>query len=407
MDAPIYLDNHATTRVDPRVVEAMTPLWAGQLGNPSSPHHAPARRAAEVVEAGRGEVAALLHAEPREIVFTSGATEANNLALLGVMRATPPGSHLVVSAIEHASVLEPAERLRREGFGVTVAPVDRLGRVDPERVQAALTPQTALVSIMAANNEIGTIQPIREIASICRDAGVLFHTDAVQVAGCLPLPFDEWPVDLASVSSHKLYGPIGVGALYVRRRSQRIAVQPLVFGGGQEHRRRAGTLATPLIAGFGAACRLVRESLAAEPARIAALRDRLWARLQQRIDDVQLHGDPDRRLPGNLHVGFSGVDGDALLVALPEVAVSSGAACTVGDHKLSHVLRVIGLDDAQAKSSLRFGVGRFNTESEIDRAADIVADAVARLRGSTATALAAHEAAHRATPIAGQPLEDP
>lgn len=383
--APIYLDNHATTRVDPRVLEAMAPLWSTQLGNPSSPHHAPARLAAEAVDAARQDVALLLSADPREIVFTSGATEANNLAVLGVMRASAKGSHVLVSAVEHASVLEPAERLSREGFGVTVVPVDRLGRVDPERVQSAFTPQTVLVSIMAANNEIGTIQPIADIAAICRRAGVLFHTDAVQAAGCLSLPFDEWPVDLASLSSHKIYGPIGVGALFVRGRSPRIPLQPLVFGGGQEHRRRSGTPATPLIAGFGAACRLVRESLTTEPARIAALRDRLWTQLQERVTDAQLNGDPVRRLPGNLHVSFGGVDGDALLTGLKDVAVSSGAACTVGDHQLSHVLRAIGLDDARVRSSLRFGVGRFNTEAEIDCAAEIVASVVTRLRTGTSS----------------------
>jgi cysteine desulfurase len=384
-NSPIYLDHHATTPLDPRVLNVMLPLWSEPLGNPSSAHHAPARRAAAAVDVARAAVAALLHVEAREIVFTSGATESNNCALLGVIRSNPPGSHLVVSAIEHASVLEPAERLRREGFGLAIVPVDPLGRVDVQAVADALTPQTVLVSIMAANNEIGTVQPIAEIAALCQARGVLFHTDAVQGASCLPLPFDEWPIDLASLSAHKLYGPPGVGALFVRRRSPRIRLQPLTFGGSQEDQRRAGTLPTPLIAGFGAACRLVQESLATEPVRLATLRDQLWSRLQAQCDGLTLNGDPTRRLPGNLHFSVDGVDGDALLTAMEDVAVSSGAACSVREHQLSHVLRAIALDERRSRSSLRIGIGRSNTPEEIDRAADYLAGVVRRLRQARAT----------------------
>lgn len=382
---PVYLDHHATTRVDPRVLEAMAPFWSGQFGNPSSPHHAPARRAADAVAAARQQVSNLVGADPREVVFTSGATEANNLALLGVLRASPPGSHFVISAIEHASVLEPAQRLRREGFGLTVVPVDRCGRVDPQQVEAAITSGTVLVSVMTANNEIGTIQPIAEIGALCRRKGVLLHTDAVQAAACLPMPFAEWSVDLASFSGHKMYGPMGIGALFVRRRDPRIALQPLCFGGSQEQRRRPGTLPTPLIVGFGAACQIARESLGVEPQRIAALRDRLRERLCSRLDGLAMNGDPDHRLPGNLHVSFSGVDGDALLTALEDVAASSGAACSAGDHELSHVLRAIGLDETLARSSVRFGVGRFNTAEEIDRTAEIISSVVQKLRHAKGT----------------------
>jgi cysteine desulfurase len=381
---PIYLDHHATTRVDPRVLEAMAPFWSQQLGNPSSPHHAPAHRAAEAVDAARQQVANLLGVTEREIVFTSGATEANNLAILGVMRAAPRGSQLVVSAIEHASVLEPAAQLRREGSGVTIVPVDRYGRVDPEDIAKSITSQTALVSVMTANNEIGTIQPVEQIAELCRERGVLFHTDGVQAAACLRLPLQDWSVELASLSSHKMYGPMGIGALFVRRRSPRIPLQPLLLGGGQERRLRAGTLPTPLIVGFGAACELARQSLDTERQLIMELRDGLWSQLQSRVDGLSLNGDPERRLPGNLHISVAGVDGDALLTRLENVAVSSGAACSASDHQLSHVLRAIGLEESLARSSLRFGVGRFNTVDEIDRAAAIVADAVHTLRGASA-----------------------
>jgi cysteine desulfurase len=378
--APIYLDHHATTRVDPRVVATMAPLLAEQLGNASNPHHLPARRAADLIDQARAEVAALLHADPREVIFTSGATEANNLAVLGVVRASPPHSHLIVSAVEHASVLEPARRLQREGYEATIVPVDRHGRVAVDEVAKALTPRTVLVSIMTANNEVGTIQPVGEIAALCARQGVVFHTDAVQSPLTAAAACRDAPADLVSLSAHKIYGPMGVGALLVRRKTPRIVLQPLMFGGGQEHRQRPGTLPTPLIAGFGVACRLLRESHPTESQHLERLRNQLWSRLQAGIPGVIRNGDPLHGLPGNLHVSIPEVDGDALLARLTRVAVSSGAACSAGDHRLSHVPRAMGIPEVLARASLRFGIGRFNTPEDIDRAADAVIDVVQRLR---------------------------
>jgi cysteine desulfurase len=378
---PIYLDNHATTRVDPRVVEAMLPWFTERYGNPSSKGHRFGWEAEEAVEAARAEVARLITAEPREIVFTSGATESDNLAIRGVLlHPRVRGKHLVTTAIEHDAVLGPAAALARQGVEVTVLPVPPSGLVEVDRVAAAIRPDTALVSVMAANNEIGTIQPVGEIGRIARERGALMHSDAAQALGKIPLDVAALGVDLMSLSAHKVHGPKGVGALYIKRRGARVRIEPLVHGGGQEGGLRSGTLNVPGIVGFGRACAIAEAEMAAEATRLGALRDRLLARLQSGIDGVRVNGALAPRLPGNLNLAFPGVDGAALLVALKDIAVSSGAACKTGTNEPSHVLRAIGLGDELALSSLRFGIGRFNTEDEIDAVAAAVTAAVGRLR---------------------------
>jgi cysteine desulfurase len=379
---PVYLDNHATTRVDPGVVAAMVPFFDVQFGNAASINHRYGWEAADAVEDARRQIAAFLNAPPEAILFTSGGTESNNLAIKGVLRGAPRGSRLIVAAAEHRSVIDPAKKLAREGCELTVLPVDRTGRVDPQSVAEALCPRTVLVSVMLANNEVGTLNPIREIAAICRARNVLLHCDAVQAVGRIPVDFQELAADLVSFSAHKLYGPKGVGALYVRHDGPRIRLEPLFDGGGHERRMRSGTLPVPLIVGFGVACRLASEGLAAESERLAALRDRLWNGLAQRLDGLFLNGHPAERLPGNLNVSFDGVDGEALMMSLTEIAVSSGSACTSADPEPSHVLRAMGVPERRSKASLRFGLGRFNTREEIDFAIDCVVRTVTRLRSS-------------------------
>jgi cysteine desulfurase len=381
---PIYLDHHATTPVDPRVFEAMRPFFLEKFGNAASVNHAFGWEAAEAVEQARAEVAQLLGADDKSLIFTSGATEANNLALLGVVRAAPAGCHVITTAAEHRSVLDPLRRLERSGTEVTFLPVDEHARVRPDQIAAAIKPNTLLVSVILANNEVGSINPIREIGEVCRERNVLLHTDAVQAVGKIPLDLFELPVDLLSLSAHKLYGPKGVGALFVRRDHGRIAIEPLLYGGGHERRLRSGTLPVPLIVGLGAACRLAGEEMKWESTRLASLRDRLLARLQGELDGLHVNGHPTERLPGNLNVSFEGVDGEALMTGLTGVAVSSGSACTTADPEPSHVLRAMGLSDAMTRASLRFGLGRTNTETEIDEAAQIVARAVRKLRGPVA-----------------------
>ncbi|MGH7202000.1 MAG: cysteine desulfurase family protein [Planctomycetaceae bacterium] len=377
---PIYLDHHATTPVDPRVLDAMLPFFTERFGNAASVNHAYGTDAAEAVEAARAQVAGLLNASPRDVVFTSGATEANNLAIKGVMRGGPPGGEFITAAAEHRAVLDPAKSLRREGYGVAVLAVDEHAAVDPQRIADALTEKTVLVSIMAANNEVGTLSDVAAIGRMCRARGVLFHTDAVQAVGKVPLDLAELPIDLLSLSAHKLYGPQGVGALLVRRGDRRIRIAPLVEGGGHERRLRSGTLPLPLIVGFGQACELSAEAMPEEAARLARLRDRLWEGLSRELDGVLLNGHPQRRLPGNLNVSFDGADGDALMSALRGIAVSSGSACTSADPQPSHVLRAMGRGDALTRASLRFGIGRCNTEAEIDAATAEVTEVVQRLR---------------------------
>ncbi len=381
-DYPVYLDNHATTRVDPRVVDAMVPYFSTHYGNAASINHAFGWEAERAVTAAREQLASVLGVAAKTLIFTSGATESNNIAIKGVLDAAPPGGHLITNAAEHRAVLDPAKRLQRAGVNVTILPVDEFGRVDPQQVADAIRPETALVSVMAANNEVGTLNPIVEIGTMCQERDVLFHCDAVQAIGRIAFPVGELPIDLLSMSAHKINGPKGIGTLYVRRRSPRIRIQPLFDGGGHENHLRSGTLPVPLIVGFGECCRLAAECRDDEGARIVGLRERLWQGLCDRLDGLHLNGHPDDRLPGNLNLSFEGVDGDALMTGLKRIAVSSGSACTSALPEPSHVLRAMGISDALTRASLRFGIGRFNTDDDIEVAIKEVATMVKRLRGS-------------------------
>ena len=378
---PIYLDNHATTRCDPRVVEAMLPYFTEKYGNAASINHWFGTEAHEAVEQARRQVAELIGASENEIVFTSGATESNNLAIKGVARMyRHKGNHIITVATEHKAVLDPCKRLAHDGYEVTVLPVDEYGQVDPQAVADAIRPQTILVSVMLANNEIGTIQPLAEIGAICRERNVPLHTDAAQAVGKIPVHVDELQVDLLSLSGHKIYGPKGIGALFVRKRGKRVRLEPQIDGGGQESGLRSGTLPVPLIVGLGEACRLCQELMPQESQYLRRLRDRLWQGLQQQLEGVRLNGHPQQRLPNNLNVSFAGVKGEALLLAMKDIAVSTGSACTTARLGPSHVLKAIGLDDEQADASVRFGLGRFNTEAEIDWAIERVVATVRQLR---------------------------
>ncbi len=380
----IYFDHHATTPVDPEVVAAMLPYFTERFGNPASRGHAYGQEAHRAVEEARAQLAALVGAAAEEIVFTSGATEADNLAVRGSVRA-PGGSarHVVTTVLEHPAVLEPCRTLEREGCTVTRIGVGPDGMVDPDAVREALRPDTALVSVMAANNEIGTIEPIAEIGEICRERGILFHSDAVQAVGRLPVSVEAWGVDLMSLSAHKMYGPKGVGALYVRRgRRPRVRLQAQAEGGGQERGLRSGTLNVPGIVGFGEAARKAGAALAGgEADRLRSLRDRLWERLRSQTDGVTLNGAMEPRLPGNLNVSIAGAEAETLILSLGgQIAISSGAACAEAGGKGSHVLRALGLPDERVYTSLRFGIGRFNTEAEVDLVAEAVARAVSAAR---------------------------
>ncbi len=381
---PVYLDHQATTPLDPRVLEAMLPWLTGDFGNAASRQHAYGWAAESAVAAAREEIAASLGAAPGEILFTSGATESNNLALLGAARgARGRGNHVVTSAVEHRAVLDPCRQLAAEGFEVTVLAPDATGRVSPEAVAAALTERTVLVSLMAANNEVGTLNPVAQVAALCADRGVLFHTDAAQAFGKVPL--EPGPgVALASLSAHKLHGPKGVGALFVRGRP-RVALAPLVYGGGHEKGIRSGTLNVPGIVGFGAAARLARAEGATERLRLGALRQRLDGAIRGALDGVTLNGHEVDRLPGNLSLSFAGVDGEGLIGSLRDVAVSSGSACTTASAEPSHVLRALGVPEPLAKATLRFGLGRFTTAAEVDFAAGAVVETVRRLRAEKAS----------------------
>ncbi len=397
------MDNNSTTRLDPRVLEAMLPYFSERYGNAASRHHSFGWEAKEAVDRAREQVAELIGADPREIIFTSGATESNNLALRGLASMyRSQGNHIITAVTEHKAVLDPCKRLQREGFEVTFLPVDRLGCVSAEQVDQAITDRTIFVSIMAANNEIGTLHPIGEIAAVCKKRGVLFHTDAAQAAG--KIPFDvQSParrrmsdvlrsaednsidshsrgIDLASLSAHKIYGPKGVGALYVRRRDPHVRLEPIFDGGGHEGGLRSGTLPVPLIVGFGTACDLCRQEMRAEAVRLQALRDHLHRGIMNRLPDVYLNGHPTERLPGTLNLSFAHVKGDALMMGMRNVAISSGSACTSASVEPSYVLKALGVDDELAHSSIRFGLGRFNTEEEVDYVIDEVVRTVERLR---------------------------
>jgi len=383
MKLPIYLDNHATTVLDPRVLESMMPYLTETYGNAASRSHSFGWAAEQAVETARAQVAQLIGAAAKEIVFTSGATESNNLALKGVVetaRQSQPGRtvHIVTQATEHKAVLDPCAWLAKQGCRVTVLPVGRDGLIDLDESRRALADEPAtLVSIMSANNEIGTLQPVEEIGALCRERGVLFHTDAAQAVGKVPMDVARAKIDLLSISGHKLYGPKGVGALYVRR-----GVKPAeqMHGGGHERGMRSGTLNVAGIVGLGAACALAGAELPAEAARLSALRERLRTKLLAGLERVQVNGPAERRLPGNLSVTFEGVDSESLMMGLKDVAVSSGSACTSASIQASHVLRALGLSEEDAQSTLRFGIGRFNTEEEIDFVAERIAEVVPKLR---------------------------
>jgi cysteine desulfurase len=392
---PVYMDYHATTPVDPRVLETMLPYFGEIFGNAASRTHGFGWEAEKAVEAGREQVAQLIGAKAKEVIFMSGATEADNLAIRGVVEFyKEKGNHVVTQVTEHKAVLDTCRALEREGKAtVTYLPVDRFGRVDPDDVRRAITDKTLLVSIMYVNNEIGTIQPIADIGRITREKGVLFHSDAVQGVGKLPLDVEAMNLDLVSLTAHKIYGPKGVGALYVRSRGPRVRLTPLIYGGGHERGMRSGTLNVPGIVGFGKAAELCRQSMADEGQRILRLRERLRAGIWSRLDEVYLNGDPTHRLPGNLNVSFAYVEGESLLMglngsvhpiaagaALSPIAVSSGSACTSATLEPSYVLKALGVGDDLAHTSIRFGLGRFTTEEEVDYVLDRVVHEVRRLR---------------------------
>lgn len=390
--ARIYFDHHATTPVAPEVLAAMLPFFGERFGNASSRQHAFGQEAWEAVEKARGEVATLIGATPEDIVFTSGATESCNLAMRGAVRPLASrGRHLVTTAIEHAAVLEPCRTLEREGAEVTrVAPTPD-GLVSVDALREALRPDTVLVAVMAANNEIGTLQPLAEVGALCRERGLLFFSDAVQAIGRIAVDVNQWGVDLLSLSAHKMYGPKGVGALYVRRaRRPKIRLVPQAEGGGQEKGVRSGTLNVPGIVGLGVAARLAREALTAgEGGRLQRLRDRLLVGLRARIDGVEVNGALSPRLPGNLHISIQGAEAETLILAMGgRIALSSGAACSEAEGKGSHVLRAMGLADERIYSSLRFGLGRYNTEAEVDVVVEALADAVREARARSQPARA-------------------
>lgn len=383
MNLPIYLDNHATTRIDPRVLDAMMPYLTEAYGNAASHSHSLGWAAEQAVETARAQVAKLIGASEKDIVFTSGATESNNLALKGAVEACGAGNlpHIVIQPTEHKAVLDPCDWLQKRGCRVTILAIGRDGRIELDQLRGVIERDPPLlVSIMAANNEIGTLQPISEIGALCRERDVIFHTDAAQAAGKLPIDVQKANIDLLSISGHKLYGPKGVGALYVRRRSSRPQIAEQMHGGRHERGMRSGTLNVPGIVGLGAACAIAAEEMEEETHRIAALRDRLQAKLLAGLDQVQVNGSHDHRLPGNLNMTFRHVDSESLMMGLRDIALSSGSACSSAAMAASHVLRAIGLTDEEAHSTLRFGVGRFNTQEEIDFTAERIVSVVGKLR---------------------------
>ena len=382
---PIYLDNQSSTPLDPRVLEAMLPYFTEHFGNPHSESHIYGKNAAAAVERARAEVAALVGADPREIVFTSGATESNNLAIKGAAHfarehptSAPARDHIVTLASEHKCVLESGRALEREGFRVTYLPIESSGLVALDRLDAAIGERTLIVSAMAAHNEIGVIQPIAEIARLAHAKGALFHTDAAQAAGKIPLDVAAMGIDLMSISGHKLYGPKGVGALYIRRRP-RVRLMPLIDGGGQERGLRSGTLPTPLCVGLGRAAAIAGAEMAEEAARLLRLRRHMTEGLMRRVPGLALNGDAERRLPGSLNFTFPGVTAAELIEACPSIAISTGSACTSAAVEPSYVLRAMGLSDEAAQGSIRIGLGRFTTAAEADFAVDALAEAAARL----------------------------
>jgi cysteine desulfurase len=381
MKLPIYMDYHATTPMDPRVFEAMKPYFLETFGNAASRNHSFGWEAEEAVEKSRKQIASLIGATGKEIVFTSGATESNNLALKGVAEMyAEKGNHIITAATEHKAILDTCKRLEKHGVRVTYLPVQQNGLVDLDQLQAAITDKTILISIMYANNEIGVIQPIAELGKIAKARGVLLHTDATQAVGKVPVNVIKDNVDLMSMSGHKMYGPKGVGALYVRRKSPRVQITAQMDGGGHERGMRSGTLNVPGIVGLGEACALCQAGMAEEAKRMAFLRDKLMHKLQSELDETYINGTMEHRLPNNLNISFAYVEGESLLMGINDIAVSSGSACTSATLEPSYVLKALGAGDDLAHSSIRFGLGRFNTEEEVDYVAAKVIDVVKKLR---------------------------
>jgi cysteine desulfurase len=378
---PIYLDNHATTPVDPRVLEAMLPYFTEKFGNAASRNHSFGWTAEEAVENGRAQVAKLINATPKEIIFTSGATESNNLAIKGVAEMyREKGNHIITQVTEHKAVLDTCKRLEKYGYEVTYLPVAKDGRIDLDDLRRAITPKTILISIMYANNEIGVIQPIEEIGKIAKEKGVFFHTDAVQAAGKVPVDVQKENVDLLSISAHKLYGPKGVGALYVRRRNPRVQLASIIDGGGHERGMRSGTLNVPGIVGLGKAVELAQAEMPEESARLRSLRDYLKDGLFSKLDEIFINGSMTHRLPHNINISFAYVEGESMLMGINDVAVSSGSACTSATLEPSYVLKALGVGEDLAHTSIRFGLGRFNTKEEVDYVVKRVVEVVSRLR---------------------------
>jgi cysteine desulfurase len=378
---PIYMDNHATTPVDPRVVEAMLPFFTNRFGNAASRNHSFGWAAEEAVENARAQIARLINASPKEIIFTSGATESDNLAIKGVAEMyREKGNHIITQATEHKAVLDTCKRLEKYGYEVTYLPVEKDGRVNLEDLERAITPKTILITIMYANNEIGTVQPVAEIGRIAKAHNVLFHVDGVQAVGKIPVDVQKDGIHLMSISAHKIYGPKGVGALYVRRKNPRVQVASQIDGGGHERGMRSGTLNVPGIVGLGKACEICHEEMATEAVRMAALRDRLKQAIMGQLDEVYINGSLEHRLPNNLNISFAYVEGESLLMGINDVAVSSGSACTSATLEPSYVLKALGVGEDLAHTSIRFGLGRFNTEEEVDYVAQRVVETVSRLR---------------------------
>jgi len=378
---PIYFDNHATTQVDPRVLEAMMPYFTNKFGNAASRNHSFGWAGEEAVENARAQVANLIGATPKEIIFTSGATESDNLMIKGVAEMyREKGNHIITQAIEHKAVLDTCKRLEKDGFEVTYLPVQKDGRVDPEEVRKAITPKTILITVMYANNEIGVINPIAEIGKIAKERGVFFAVDGVQAVGKIPVDVQKDNIDLLAISAHKIYGPKGVGALYVRRRNPRVQLAAIIDGGGHERGMRSGTLNVPGIVGLGAACEVAQREIPEEAKRLRALRDRLKAGLEAKLDEVFINGSMEHRLPNNLNMSFAYVEGESLLMGINDIAVSSGSACTSATLEPSYVLKALGVGEDLAHTSIRFGLGRFNSEEEVDYVTEKMVQVVSKLR---------------------------
>ncbi len=381
MKLPIYMDNHSTTPVDPTVLEAMLPYFTEKFGNAASRNHAFGWEAEAAVDAARQQIAGLINADAKEIVFTSGATESDNLALRGVADMyREKGDHMITTVTEHRAILDTAKRLEKLGFSVTYVPVQADGLVDPEVIRKAITPKTILISVILANNEIGTINPVAEIGRIAKEHGVLFHSDATQAVGKIPVDVQAMGIDLMSFSAHKMYGPKGVGALYVRRKNPRVRLAPMIDGGGHERGMRSGTLPVPLVVGFGKAAEICRQMMPEESKRLTALRNRLQDGIMKQLDEVYLNGHPTQRLPNNVNISFAYVEGESLLMGLKDIALSSGSACTSASLEPSYVLKALGVGSDLAHSSIRYGLGRFNTEEEVEYVIQRSVEIVTKLR---------------------------